>query len=254
MSFSEFSSALRRGHRAEGRCLIVFDQIPSTHLLARRLVEDLVAESSAVPVTDLFAWSQSGGRGRQDRPWSSPAGQGVYLTLLRSLTLPVQQLPLLVAVAVADVINRHLEGRCRLKWPNDLMVEGRKLGGILIDVKSGPDESPVALISFGVNVTTSAALLEELNATSLSSWNSRPELAELARELVASVDFLLALPPADLVAQYRSLSAHEPGQTLRCRLPEGDLYGRFLGIDDAGFLRLEVDGQERLLVAGELHE
>jgi len=253
MSFREFARSLRRQDLAQDRCLIVFDQLPSTHQLARRLVDDLVAEFSNISPVDLFAFSQSGGQGRQERPWTSPAGHGVYLTLVRVLRLPVQQLPLLVAVALAKTINRHLEDRCRLKWPNDLMVEGRKLGGILIDVKSRADEEPIALISFGVNVTTPAEMLEPMNATSLAHCGVQPELPAFARELVDEVDRWLEAAPLDLVEQYRALSAHVVGQRLVCRLPDGDLEGRFLGINDAGFLRLEVDGHERLLVAGELH-
>ena len=254
MSFPEFSRTLRQGFPAQGSCLIVFEQIPSTHLIARRLVDELVAESSEVPPVNLFAWSQSGGRGRQERAWSSPAGEGVYLSLVRALELPIQKLPLLVAVALGQEINRLLEGRCRLKWPNDLMVDDRKLGGILIDVKSRPDEPPVVLISFGVNVTTRPEVLEPVKGTSLAAWGARPELAELARDLVSAVDRYLAEPPHDLIHQYRTLSVHSYGQELYCRLPDGDVTGRFLGIDESGFLRLEVAGQERLLVAGELHD
>lgn len=253
MSFSEFSRALRQGFPAGGRCQVVYAEVPSTHAVARRMIEELVAESSNVPPVDLFAWSQTEGRGRQDRPWASPAGEGVYASLVRLLTLPVQQLPLLVAVALGTSLNRYLAGACRLKWPNDLVVAGKKLGGILIDVKSRPDEEPVALISFGINVGTSPQVLAELQAVSLASGGAAPDPAALALELVAAVDALLALPPADLIDEYRRLSAHTPGQELRCRLPEGDLVGRFLGISNAGFLRLEVDGAERLLVAGELH-
>lgn len=233
---------------------MVYAQVASTHLVARRLVEELIADYSNVPPIDLFAWSQSEGRGRQDRAWASPDGAGVYVSLVRIPRLPVQQLPLLVAAALGAALNRYLSGRCRLKWPNDLVVDGRKLGGILIDVKSRPDEEPVALISFGVNVSTSAAILDELRATSLqASGGGAPELAELALELVAALDSWLITPPADVIDLYRGLSAHAVGQEIRCRLPEGDLTGRFLGISDAGFLRLEVDGGERLLVAGELH-
>ncbi len=253
MSFPEFSRVLRQGFLGGGRCQAVYFEVASTHLVARRMVEELIAESSNVPPVDIFAWSQSDGRGRQDRSWASPPGEGVYATLIRVPGLPVQQLPLLVAVALAEAVNRHLGGGCRLKWPNDLLLGGRKLGGILIDVKSRPDEEPVALLSFGVNVSTSQAFLDELNATSLATAGTPPGTAALALELVAEVDALLARPPADLIERYRKLSAHTPGQELRCRLPEGDLVGRFLGISDAGFLRLEVDGEERLLVAGELH-
>jgi BirA family biotin operon repressor/biotin-[acetyl-CoA-carboxylase] ligase len=252
MSFLEFTRTLRQGYRGGGRSQVVFADVPSTHLVARRLVEELVAEYSPVPPVDFFAYGQSAGRGRQDRAWASPPGGGVYASLVRVLAVPAQQLPLLVAVALAEGLAPWLGEKCRLKWPNDLLVDGRKLGGILIDVKSRPDEEPVALISFGVNAAGAPQIPGKLRATALAEWGEAPPAAELALALVLAVDRLLAAPPADLVARYRALSAHTPGQELRCRLPEGELHGRFLGIDDAGFLRLEVDGGERLLVAGEL--
>lgn len=252
MSFLEFSGALRRAFRAQGGCQIVYAEVASTHRVGRRIVDELVAESSDVPPVDIYAWSQQAGQGRQERPWQSPAGQGVYLTLVRVADLPLQRLPLLVAVALAETLNPHLGGRCRLKWPNDLLVEDRKLGGILIDVKSRAGEPPVSIISFGVNVGVSPEL-GKLAATAIAEWGEALEPAALAIELAAAVDALLAAPPDDLTERYRRLSAHLPGQELRVRLQEGDLTGRFLGIDDAGFLRLEVNGQERLLVAGELH-
>ncbi len=85
--------------------------------------------------------------------------------------------------------NAYLGGRCRLKWPNDLLVEGRKLGGILIDVKSRAGEPPVAIISCGVNVARLAG------AGRARRWPPRwpsgeqaPEVAALALELAAAVD------------------------------------------------------------------
>lgn len=255
MSFLEFSTALRRAFRGSGRCQIVYAEVASTHAVGRRIVGELVAESSEVPPTDLFAWSQEAGHGRQERPWRSPAGKGVYLTLLRDLPaaadLPLQRLPLLVAVALAERLGSRAGTPVRLKWPNDLQVEGKKLGGILIDVKSRADENPVAVISFGINVLP-AGELAEVGGTALGDWGETAEPGPLGLALAAAVDASLAAPPADLVDRYRRFSAHTPGQQLRCRLPEGELVGTFLGIDDAGFLRLEVEGEERLLVAGEL--
>ncbi len=238
----------------------------STHLLGRRIANEYSQESAQPPKTDLLAWQQSAGHGREGRPWSSPPG-GVYATLVRSLAADtgLQTLPLLVATALCEALNAELAGRCRLKWPNDLLVGGRKLGGILIDVTSRgavPSEamltSPpsggaagLAVISFGVNHGD----LNQAGVTSLErEAPGRTLLTEVAVRLVEAVDSALERDPpaADVVDSYTRFSLHRPGDSLRCRVLGEEIEGVFQGFDRNGFLRLLVGGEERLLTAGEI--
>ncbi len=264
---------MAEGGYAVLRCL------PSTHLLGRRIALEYSQESEKPPKADLLAWRQTAGQGRGGRSWSSPPG-GVYATLIRRLAAEdgrpggaqterraggaqveqLQTLPLLVATALCDALNSDLAGRCRLKWPNDLLVGGRKLGGILIDVTSRgavSEASPaagtagLAVISFGVN----HARLDQAGTTSVErEAPGRTQLADLAVRLVEAVDGALEqdLPVADVVGRYRRLSLHQPGDALRCRLRGDEMEGVFQGFDRHGFLRLLVGGEERFLTAGEI--
>lgn len=289
--YVEFARALARRSSDRGlaeRGFAVLRCPLSTHLLGRRIANEYSQESARPPKTDLLAWQQSAGHGREQRPWSSPPG-GIYATLIRSLASDVglQTLPLLVATALCEVLNAELAGRCRLKWPNDLLVGGRKLGGILIDVASRgavshatpretatlssslgtmPRSSPsgalsdasssaaasgLAVISFGVNHGD----LDLAGVTSLErEAPGRTRLADVAIDLIEAVDDALErrLPVADVVARYRQLSLHTPGDALRCRVLGDEVQGIFQGFDRNGFLRLLVDGEERLLTAGEI--
>ncbi len=255
------------------RSYAVLRRPPSTHLLGRRIAGDYSQESATPPKADLLAWGQSAGQGRQGRSWSSPPG-GIYATLIRSLAADpgdatgtpaasapanlLQTLPLLVATTLCETLNDDLAGRCRLKWPNDLLVDGRKLGGILIDATSrgnaaagGP--GALAVISFGIN----HGPVDQPEATSLErEAPGGTPLVDLALRLIEAVDHALegGFSEADVVGRYRRLSLHRPGDALCCRLCGSEVEGVFQGFDRHGFLRLSVGGEERLLTAGEISD
>ncbi len=253
MRFVDYARALAGSRPGHGTGLVVLRQPASTHLLGRRIAREYSQEDTETPATVLLAWRQTAGRGRGARGWSSPAGAGVYATLIRRLPADrLQILPLLVAVSLCEALNLHLADRCRLKWPNDLVVGGRKLGGILIDATSRPGGFGLAVVSFGVNHRGApgppGATSVELEAP------GRVALADLAAALVEAVSAALdaPAPPAAIVRRYRALSVHRPGDAMRCRLGGGELEGEFRGFDAHGFLRLRVAGEERLVAAGEV--
>ncbi len=256
MSYDEFARAVARrwADRAAGRGLVILRRPASTHLLGRRIVEEYSQEGARPPAVDFVAWRQTAGMGREQRRWSSPAG-GLYATLVRSLRrqTALQTLPPLVATALCGALNADLAGRCRLKWPNDLLVDGRKLGGILIDAFSRGVAGGLAVISFGVNHRH----VDLPGATSLEGEASgREGIAELAARLVAALDSALEgeAPASEIVGRYRQLSLHRVGDRIRHRRGDDVVEGEFRGFDRHGFLRLLVGGEERLLTAGEVAE
>ncbi len=290
MGFAAFVRAL--AYRRQGRpialrsgALAVIRRTGSTHLLARRIVGEYSREGLAPAPVDLVAWEQTGGIGRSGGGWSSPPGRGVYLTSIRALASEerIQTLPLAIGAAVCESLDRRLGGgRCRLKWPNDLQVGERKLGGILIDVlspaaredadrrradrrgavrSSGAGSRPgtTAVLSLGVNVRRDLEAFGVSRATSLEAELERAGAAgaELAldavvAELVDAVDAELAreAAPESLVDRYQRLSIHRPGDEMRCRAGDRLLAGVFRGFDLHGFLRLEVGGEELLVSSG----
>ena len=259
---------------------IVAGRVDSTNRLARGVVATYLADEVRPPALLIIALEQTAGRGRRGRAWASPPCAGVYVT--RVLPLPeagedtdalhraIQSLPLLVAVGLARAIDGLLPDdaeRPRLKWPNDVLIGGRKIAGILAEslaLGSGP---PVALLGYGVNharprpdlragAPSDGPGLPEGATTLGDHLASPPSLGATARALVAGVEAELA-HLGDLgyaVRAYRELSAHRPGDRLRCRIGEETVEGEFEGFDERGHLRLRRDGETVLLAAGEIVE
>ena len=134
---------------------------------------DLLAAAGdgALDRSVLIAEHQNAARGRRTRVWSSPARAGLSLSVLFRLpgVGPSQLgwLPLLTGVAVADAVRRVARLDVTLKWPNDVMVEGRKLGGILAEVAATAPE-PAVVVGLGLNVSVRADELPVPTATSLA--------------------------------------------------------------------------------------
>ena len=250
MDFAQYAAGLNQRRKCRRPGLVVLRSPESTHWLARRIVADYCDEGESPPPMDLVAWEQSAGTGRQKRPWRSPPGQGIYVTMVR--TTQVHLAPQLLPLAVALALSGSLRNRgvpCLLKWPNDLYVGSRKLGGILID-----RVGETSILSFGINVGGPLANFAEPRATSIEAERGqRPSLDDLATELIAEVEgCLVETPAAEVVADYRARSLHRPGEEMACRVGREVVRGCFLGFDPHGFLRLQVEGVERILAAGEL--
>jgi BirA family biotin operon repressor/biotin-[acetyl-CoA-carboxylase] ligase len=168
----------------------------------------------------------------------------------------LQTLPLLAGVGLARGLRR-LGCPARLKWPNDLQVDGRKLGGVLIESIARESAQAAAIIGFGVNHGHGAPELPTPTSTSLRLLiHPLPPLAAVIADLAGAVleelrhggDLTYAL------RAYRELTVHRPGERLRCRVAQEDLDGVFLGFDERGFLRLDVGGGERRVSSGEIVE
>lgn len=236
--------------------VVSLDSLDSTQALARRVAEDALDDYRLPRRAVIAAWEQSAGRGRRGRGWSSPAGSGVYLTWIEPLAEDRGRglLPLRVAVALAESLSPILDTPCRLKWPNDLLVEGAKLGGILIDVLDRPDVGAVALIGCGVNHSHRREDLPARPATTLLECGCGLDLATVTGRLVAALaqDLASPVPAEDLIDRYRACSAHRHGETLEVATGEEILRGAFDGFDEQGRLRLVHAGAVRHLAAGDL--
>jgi BirA family biotin operon repressor/biotin-[acetyl-CoA-carboxylase] ligase len=270
MDFATFHRELvDRGHPPPLDNVVCLPGLPSTNTLGRRIAAEYLKDELPVPTVAIVAFEQTAGRGRWGRRWASPAGRGVYASLVVPVAAPAElaALPLAVAVGLAQALDRHLAvagaERCRLKWPNDLTVGGRKLGGILIDALAEGERS-AAVVGFGINHGLGEDELAALEAGGAGAATSLaleipapPPLPALVWELVAAVRRQLGrLGDADHAAEaarrYADLSVHRPGDRLRCRAGEETVEGTFLGFDKRGYLRLEVGGEERRLAAGEV--
>ena len=256
MDFAQLVAELEEHRRGDESNLIAVRSVDSTNELARRLTLEFLREQLTLTRAWIVAYEQLAGRGRQGRSWSSPAGGGLYATLvlpgLESAELTA--LPLLVGVGLCSGLRRHLGERCGLKWPNDVLVGGRKLAGVLIESLSAHHET-VALVGVGVNYAQDRAGLPTPTATSIRlECGDLPGLGVLAREVFAAIAAELThLGESEhAVNQYARLSVHRQGDRMRCRLGDEVVEGSFAGFDRRGFLRLHSGGHDRLISSGEV--
>jgi len=175
--------------RVIGRDIRVFQETTSTNDVVEKLARDGVKEGVVV-----FAESQTRGRGRLGRKWTSPRGRGLWFSVLLRPDLRPQEATRLT-IASATALRRAIEAqtglKARIKWPNDILVNGRKTAGILTELSAEPDHIKSVILGIGVDVNLSPAdLPAELRkvATSLKAELggpvARPELAvAILREL-----------------------------------------------------------------------
>lgn len=209
----------------------------STSDLARAL-----ASAGAPHGTLVTAGEQRAGRGRQGRTWSAPPGRALLMSLV--LREWPALLPIAAAVAVADVAGPD----AAIKWPNDVLLDGRKLAGILAE---GRPQERWAVLGIGINVAVReddlpAELCGRAASLGLAPAAIEPTLDALLRAL----ERRLAQPDAQLLADYRARDALL-GE--RVRWARGD--GVACGIDDAGRLLVKPAGavEPVALDAGEVH-
>ena len=239
--------------------LVHFSVTSSTHALARQIIAEMDEESQNLGATLILADCQEQGEGRGDRNWESPQG-GLYMSWLRSgiKAETIAQLPMLAAAAACDAISGAGVSDLRIKWPNDILVGGRKLAGVLVFARHG-DTTWVA-IGLGVNIETTP-LLEEtasLPATSISELMGDGDTDFWRDEIVCSfVDQLdlLMQEPAPAIEKWRELLIQSPGDTVNVRLATGQVVsGTLVDLTDEGFLKVRENGKERVITGGDVIE
>ncbi|MCX7895788.1 MAG: biotin--[acetyl-CoA-carboxylase] ligase [Thermoanaerobaculum sp.] len=231
--------------------------VDSTNAMAERLQEAWLADAEAVlPPTLICADTQWAGRGRHGRSWQSPRG-GLYASFVSWVGVEaLPWLPLAAGVAVLLGVRRLLPflGRV-LKWPNDLEVEQRKLGGVLCSSRIQGDRA-WAVAGFGVNVLGAPALPgDPRQATSLAQLGFGGSLEE-AREAILET-FVTQFPvllanPESLRRTWLAASIHGPGDRLRLKTTTGSVEGQFLGLSPQGMLELRAGDRIISLASGEV--
>jgi BirA family biotin operon repressor/biotin-[acetyl-CoA-carboxylase] ligase len=238
--------------------VITLDATDSTNEEIRRRADEGASEGTLV-----VAKTQSAGRGRRGRTWLSPVGNLYFSFLLRPVFPPAEamQLAFVVALSLAETVRLRLppETRVSCKWPNDILLSGRKVAGILLESQAGPDGRLQSLtIGVGLNIASHPPDREVMYpATSLR--------AEGARDLdpgTALKDFCWRFD--DWYGQWRQLGftpvrnawlamAHGLGQEVEVRLDQGQVVqGIFVDMNLEGYLILETERGRRKLAAGDV--
>jgi BirA family biotin operon repressor/biotin-[acetyl-CoA-carboxylase] ligase len=214
----------------------------STNARAREL-----AEAGAPGGTVVTAAEQSAGRGRQGRTWAAPPGKALlYSAVLRPLDERHLLLPLAVPVAVCEAAEQLAPGiECQIKWPNDVWLEERKLGGVLIEAKP---QDGWAVIGVGLNLTVKAdEFPDDLRWPAVSILGALKG-GQAAAVLNHHLDRWVDAPREEILAAWRSRDA-----LLGRDVSWDGGAGTAEGIDDSGDLLVAVAGGDRVaLGAGEV--
>ncbi|MFZ5861625.1 MAG: biotin--[acetyl-CoA-carboxylase] ligase [Nitrospirota bacterium] len=238
--------------------LHVFDEVPSTNTLAL----DLAAQD-APEWTALLADSQTNGRGRAGREWRTPHGTALAISIIVRPRVAADARPwvgLAAALATRDAIE-HVTGMSGLvKWPNDVLISGRKVAGILLETRHGAvsDAASAVVIGIGVNVNNRAAAFPESfrdTATSLldasGTVTDRQRLAAAILNEVHQVSGELPHGIETLRARWRSASATF-GAMVAVSTPGGLVEGIDHGLDPQGRLIVRTRDGERAIHTGEV--
>ena len=239
----------------EGYRLISRETVGSTNDEAKRF-----ARSGAEEGTLVWALEQTAGRGRRGRAWSSPLGN-LYASLVLRPACPLDratQLGFVAALGVGDALAALVPGLCEpaLKWPNDVLVGGRKIAGILLESEIGDGGNPAFIIvGVGINLV-SAPVNAEFPATSVAREGHRPpEPAAMLEPFARHFDSWAQCWRTEGFAPVRlawRTRAGGFGQPIQVRLETTTLHGRFADIDQQGVLLLDTPDGRRHISAGDV--
>ena len=255
------ADALRHALSADSRfaldCLDVFIEVDSTNAL---LLQHPPSSPDALRIC-IAEW-QSQGRGRLERRWNSPLASGLCLSAAWTYAGSpgdLSALSLAAGVAVADAIAACCGVQPKLKWPNDLVFDGRKLGGILVESRFEAQGRCSVVVGVGINIALPVQLLEELSdwpggAIDLRTAGALVSRQALAVAVAGALGVLLSqlqdTGPGAWLARWRELDLLN-GRPVRVRSDAHSLEGIAAGIDDDGALLVSVAGDVRRILAGD---
>lgn len=225
-----------------------FDEVTSTNELAYAVARQALERNQAVHGKAFLAARQSAGKGQHGRIWNSPPG-GLYLTALME-NLPaatVSLLPLQIGVQVANLLDERYDLEAGIRWPNDVVVDNKKIAGILCEALVAGNRN-ITMVGIGVNVCQSpdelpdtAVTLAQLNVTGVS-------IPTLALQILDRLAELLTHPGA-VLDQVRRRDVLF-GKTLTIETGDELLHGSGGGISDAGHLIVQLGSSVKTILSG----
>ena len=244
--------------RVIGRDIRVFQETSSTNDVVEKLARDGVPEGVVV-----FAESQTKGRGRLGRKWLSPAGRGLWFSVLLRPNLRPQaatQMTIATAVAVARAIRQQTGLKPGIKWPNDILIQGRKTAGILTELSAELDHIKYLVIGIGVDVNVAPTEfppdLRKL-ATSLRIEAGRPlNRADVAVAILRALDddyARIAAGHFEAVANEWAEHCTTLGQPVTIHIGDRRIHGRAEALDEDGALLLRTEhGRLERIIGGDV--
>ncbi|MGA2140170.1 MAG: biotin--[acetyl-CoA-carboxylase] ligase [Verrucomicrobiia bacterium] len=240
-----------------GAEVLLFEETASTNDVVEQL-----AKSGACEGLVVFAESQTRGRGRRGRTWVSPRGKGLWFSVLLRPKLPptaASRITVAASVAVARAIRESCGVDARIKWPNDVVVNDRKLAGILTELRAEADEILLAILGIGIDVNCSREDFQgDLSrvATSLELETGRShDRVALAARVLAALDecYRMALTNFEAVADEWAKLCTTLGRQIVVTMGQRRIEGFAQALDGDGALLLRRDsGQVERILGGDV--
>ncbi|MGZ0714957.1 bifunctional biotin--[acetyl-CoA-carboxylase] ligase/biotin operon repressor BirA [Pseudomonas palleroniana] len=232
----------------------ISDSVDSTNAEALRLVD----AGCAAPFL-VLAEQQTAGRGRRGRKWVSPYAQNLYYSLVLRIEGGLRQLEglsLVVGLAVMQALRESGVQRAALKWPNDVLVEDKKIAGILLELVGDPADICHVVLGIGINVNMQKAADVDQQWTSVqletgSSVDRNHLVARLGLQLMSYLDRHKSFGFSALQEEWEQNHLWQ-GRAVCLTAGISQIDGVVLGIDYQGALRLSIDGVEKTYSGGEL--
>ncbi len=228
-----------------GKKIVFFDSVESTQKEAHKLAEE------AAEGTLVIAEEQTAGRGRMTRPWHSPKYTGIWMSLILKPHLPpfkAPQFTLITAVAVAEAIRDTTGLTPEIKWPNDILLNGKKITGILTELQADADQIRSIIIGIGMNVNQQEFPKElESIATSIAiEKGEKVQRAKIVQAILKNTELYYQEYMENgfgLIKEKWESFAVSIGRHIIARTVSGTIRGKALGITEEGVLKLEsMDG------------
>jgi BirA family transcriptional regulator, biotin operon repressor / biotin---[acetyl-CoA-carboxylase] ligase len=242
-----------------GQKIVHFFRTDSTNTVALRLAAEGAAHGTVV-----LAEEQTAGRGRFGRSWYSERSSGIYASVILRPALSPALAPavtLMAGVAAHAAVERSTGLTVDIRWPNDLLVNGKKVCGILTEMSADMDRLHAVVVGIGINVNHPSIPAELRGiATSLRLEGGKPYsraqlLAALLREMEKDYHLLLVEGSSAIAKRWSAASSYARGKRIRVLTTAGAFEGTTAGLAPGGALRIRRDdGPEESLIAGEIVE
>ncbi|MBZ5618761.1 MAG: biotin--[acetyl-CoA-carboxylase] ligase [Acidobacteriia bacterium] len=209
-------------------------------------IDSSMTVAAGLPIgTVVIAGEQTAGQGRHGHSWHSEEGSGIYCSLVLE---PAPVLTLALGLATAEAIARATSLACDLRWPNDVMLGGKKVAGILVQLVDGK-----AIAGIGINVNQTAFPAELASeATSLKLHTGQEAcVTEILLALLPAIETFAREDSDSILRLFTHASSYAAGRRVSIHQPGGVIQGTTAGLDPSGFLIVRKDdGTDTLILAG----
>lgn len=245
------------GTKIIGKKILLFKETDSTNSQAVQLAENGEKEGTVV-----IAEAQSSGRGRQGRTWFSPPGMGIYLSMILRPNIQPRDafvVILLFTIAAVETIRNETSLDARIKWPNDILIKGKKAGGILIEMRTRKKKIDYLVSGIGINVNTCLSAFPEevaVKTTSLKEITKKDvDRNRLIRQLLKSFEqeyFQFLEKGKELVIKKWLAHTDMIGKEVTIDMTDRSVEGKVIGIDENGSLLLKAKDKTEKITAGDI--